>query len=84
MENVDIGGPTMVRSAAKNVGWVTVCIDPKDYSLLIDEIKNNEEVVMAAIESTGRTGYTKKEILTEFASEQVQRNERIRKAAGVV
>ena len=44
MENVDIGGPTMVRSAAKNVGWVTVCIDPKDYSLLIDEIKNNEEV----------------------------------------
>ena len=31
MENVDIGGLTMVLSAAKNVGWVTVCIDPKDY-----------------------------------------------------
>ena len=44
LENVDIGGPTMVRSAAKNMGWVTVCVDPKDYSLLIDEIKNNEEV----------------------------------------
>ena len=44
LENVDIGGPTMVRSAAKNVGWVTVCVDPKDYSLLIDEIENNEEV----------------------------------------
>ena len=44
LENVDIGGPTMVRSAAKNVGWVTVCVDPKDYSLLIDEIKNNEQV----------------------------------------
>ena len=40
LENVDIGGPTMVRSAAKNVGWVTVCVDPKDYSLLIDEIEN--------------------------------------------
>tara|TARA_Y100001968_G_scaffold333952_1_gene401778 strand:- start:1242 stop:2798 length:1557 start_codon:yes stop_codon:yes gene_type:complete len=44
LENVDIGGPTMIRSAAKNVGWVTVCVDPKDYSLLIDEIKNNEQV----------------------------------------
>ena len=44
LENVDIGGPTMVRSAAKNVGWVTVCVDPKDYSLLIDEIKINEQV----------------------------------------
>ena len=44
LENVDIGGPTMVRSAAKNVGWVAVCVDPKDYSLLMDEIKNNERV----------------------------------------
>ena len=44
LEYVDIGGPTMVRSAAKNVGWVTVCVDPKDYSILIDEIKTNEHV----------------------------------------
>ena len=44
LENVDIGGPTMVRSAAKNMGWVTVCVDPKDYSVLTDEIKINEQV----------------------------------------
>ncbi len=28
MENIDIGGPSMIRSAAKNVGWVTVATDP--------------------------------------------------------
>ena len=38
LENVDIGGPTMIRSAAKNVGWVTVCIDTNDYSEITDEL----------------------------------------------
>ena len=45
LENVDIGGPTMIRSAAKNVGWVTVCIDTNDYSEITDsylEEKYNE------------------------------------------
>ena len=32
LENVDIGGPTMIRSAAKNVGWVSVVVDPDDYT----------------------------------------------------
>ncbi len=37
LENIDIGGPTMIRSAAKNVGWVGVVVDPDDYdSVLID------------------------------------------------
>ena len=31
IENIDIGGPTMVRAAAKNNKWVTVIVDPKDY-----------------------------------------------------
>ncbi|GIT57163.1 MAG: hypothetical protein Ct9H300mP18_05920 [Candidatus Neomarinimicrobiota bacterium] len=31
LENIDIGGPTMIRSAAKNVGWVCVVVDPNDY-----------------------------------------------------
>ena len=35
LENIDIGGPTMIRSAAKNIGWVTVAVDSKDYSLII-------------------------------------------------
>ena len=38
MDNVDIGGPTMIRSAAKNVGWVTAVVDPHDYQNIIDEL----------------------------------------------
>ena len=44
LENVDVGGPTMIRSAAKNMGWVAALVDPKDYSLLINEIDKNGEV----------------------------------------
>lgn len=42
LENVDIGGPTMIRSAAKNVGWVCVVVDPYDYSTITDELKSGE------------------------------------------
>ena len=42
LENVDIGGPTMIRSAAKNVGWVCVAVDPADYSIIIDEVASGE------------------------------------------
>ena len=42
LENVDIGGPTMIRSAAKNVGWVCVAIDPSDYSTIADEIQSGD------------------------------------------
>ena len=45
MENVDIGGPTMIRSAAKNVGWVTAVVDPQDYQKIIDEL--NEFVAIS-------------------------------------
>lgn len=41
IENIDIGGPSMVRSAAKNHGFVTILTDPADYSTLLDELKTN-------------------------------------------
>ena len=41
LENIDIGGPTMIRSAAKNVGWVCVVVDPRDYKELITFIEND-------------------------------------------
>ena len=40
IENIDIGGPTMLRSAAKNYQDVTVLVDPSDYAKVIDEMKN--------------------------------------------
>ena len=39
IENIDIGGPTMIRAAAKNHESVTVIVDPSDYSRVIDAIK---------------------------------------------
>lgn len=39
IENIDIGGPTMIRAAAKNYKFVTVLTDPEDYSRVISELK---------------------------------------------
>lgn len=41
IENIDIGGPTMLRSAAKNHRDVAVVVDPADYEPILDEMKNN-------------------------------------------
>ena len=38
IENIDIGGPSMVRSAAKTHGFVTLLTDPADYATLLDEM----------------------------------------------
>ena len=44
IENIDIGGPAMLRAAAKNYQDVSVITDPSDYSKVIDEIKENGKV----------------------------------------
>ena len=41
IENIDIGGPSMLRSAAKNYKDVTVVCDPADYAQIINEIKES-------------------------------------------
>jgi phosphoribosylaminoimidazolecarboxamide formyltransferase/IMP cyclohydrolase len=40
IENIDIGGPTMLRSASKNFTDVAVIVDPSDYERIINEMKN--------------------------------------------
>ncbi len=42
VENIDIGGPAMVRAAAKNHAAVTVVVDPDDYRGLLDELAANQ------------------------------------------
>ena len=42
IENIDIGGPTMIRSAAKNHAFVAIVTDPADYAELIAELDANE------------------------------------------
>jgi len=48
IENIDIGGPTMLRSAAKNHASVSVVVDALDYDRVLDEMKNNEGAVTTA------------------------------------
>jgi len=45
VENIDIGGPSMIRSAAKNHLYVTVVTDPADYSAVLAEMDNHDGAV---------------------------------------
>ncbi|OJG26775.1 bifunctional purine biosynthesis protein purH [Enterococcus caccae] len=47
IENIDIGGPSMLRSAAKNHQFVTVVVDPKDYKQVLIELSENGETTLA-------------------------------------
>lgn len=42
IENIDIGGPSMIRSAAKNYESVTVVVDPADYEAVLENIRDNK------------------------------------------
>ncbi|MCG8668904.1 MAG: bifunctional phosphoribosylaminoimidazolecarboxamide formyltransferase/IMP cyclohydrolase [Pseudomonadales bacterium] len=61
IENIDIGGPTMVRSSAKNHKWVTIVVNANDYDRVLSEMKENNgsvkdrtrfELALAAFEHT--------------------------------
>ena len=61
IENIDIGGPTMVRSAAKNHAWVTIVVNSGDYQRVLEEMQANAnqvsdqtrfELALAAFEHT--------------------------------
>jgi len=45
IENIDIGGPTMVRSAAKNHKWVSIVVNASDYGRIIEEMRTNAGIV---------------------------------------
>jgi len=46
VENIDIGGPSMLRSAAKNFKYVTVIVDPSDYPKVLKEITESGETTL--------------------------------------
>jgi phosphoribosylaminoimidazolecarboxamide formyltransferase / IMP cyclohydrolase len=48
IENIDIGGPAMVRAAAKNHDRVAVIVDPLDYSAVLEELTRNEGALSEA------------------------------------
>ena len=44
IENIDIGGPTMIRAAAKNYQDVVVMVDPSDYGMVLEELKSSKDI----------------------------------------
>lgn len=46
IENIDIGGPSMLRSASKNYQSIPVLCDPKDYDKVLEEIRENHETTL--------------------------------------
>ena len=46
IENIDIGGPSMLRSAAKNHAFVTVVVDNADYATVLDELKTHGDTTL--------------------------------------
>ncbi len=62
IENIDIGGPALIRAAAKNHAFVSVVVDPADYGQLIEEMKAGDNATTPAFRQTlaarayGRTG----------------------------
>lgn len=62
IENIDIGGPSMLRSAAKNHKNVIVVVDPEDYTFVLSELKekgnlNNKEKMKLALKVFEHTAY---------------------------
>ena len=54
IENIDIGGPAMTRSAAKNHDWVTVVVDVEDYAAVLAEMDaNNGATTLGAAPQAG-------------------------------
>jgi phosphoribosylaminoimidazolecarboxamide formyltransferase/IMP cyclohydrolase len=48
IENIDIGGPAMVRASAKNHAYVSIIVDPDDYQRVLEELNNNDGIVSDA------------------------------------
>jgi phosphoribosylaminoimidazolecarboxamide formyltransferase / IMP cyclohydrolase len=49
IENIDIGGPAMIRAAAKNHEYVTVVVDPEDYATVLAELEVNDGATTPAL-----------------------------------
>ena len=52
IENIDVGGPAMIRAAAKNHGRVTVVVSPDDYDRVLSEIRGHDGNTLAATRKT--------------------------------
>jgi len=59
IENIDIGGPAMLRSAAKNFQSVAVVTDPEDYAVIAAELRTNRELSLSTKLNLARKAYAR-------------------------
>ena len=60
IENIDIGGPAMIRAAAKNHGFVTTVVDVEDYAALLAELDaNGGQTSLAFRRAMAQTAYAR-------------------------
>jgi phosphoribosylaminoimidazolecarboxamide formyltransferase/IMP cyclohydrolase len=75
IENIDIGGPSMIRSAAKNYESVTVVVDPADYEVVLANMRDNDgETTLKLRERLAIKAFSKTSIydraITEFLDKE--------------
>ena len=80
VENIDIGGPTMVRSAAKNFQSVGVITDPGDYPAITAELHEKRELSLATRLSLARKAYA---LTSRYDGEIATEMERLEANGGV-
>ena len=59
IENIDIGGPAMIRAAAKNHGFVTVVVDVQDYDAVLAELDANGGTTLPFRQRMAQTAYAR-------------------------
>ena len=89
IENIDIGGPAMIRAAAKNHGHVTTVVDVEDYAALLDELRGKGGTSLAfrqqmALTAYARTAAYDAAVSGWMAQEQEARAPRRRSFAGTL
>ena len=78
VENIDIGGPSMIRSAAKNHAAVAVVVSPSDYAAVLTEMQKNDGVISQetrtrlAVQAYAHTASYDATITTYLAAQQPQ------------
>ncbi len=76
IENIDIGGPSMIRSAAKNYESVTVVVDPADYDLVLANMKDNDgETTLKLRERLAIKAFSKTSIYDRAITEYLDREQ---------
>ncbi len=90
VENIDIGGPAMIRAAAKNHGFVNVVVDVEDYAPLLDEMETHEGATTLAFrQKLAMTAYSRtaaydSAVSTWMAAQQNDAAPRRRTVAGTL